>query len=392
MKAIILAAGKWTRLAPFTDTTPKPLIKIMGRSIIEHNLESIYKDVDEVVIVTKYLADKFPETLWDNYKWTPISYSVQWDKKGTGWALVGMKSEVDVIILYWDSLFDPRDLQALVTHPGYACLVSEVENPERYGIFELDEFENIKQVIEKPEKPIGNLANTGWFKFPGELFGIIENVWVSPRGEYELTDALNVIAANFPLKPITLQWYYIDIWYPWNIHDVNSQFLSSLSESRIDGTVEDEVHISGEVIIEPGAIIKSGTYIEWNCYIGKNSIIWPNAYIRWNTYIWEGSKIWFSVECKNSSIWDNSKIPHLSYLWDSIVWNNVNLWAGFKVASLRHDWKNIRVMSNWELIDSWKRKLWAMIWDNVKTGINTLVYPGRTLWTNSTTLPGEIVR
>jgi dTDP-glucose pyrophosphorylase len=48
-----------------------------------------------------------------------------------------------------------------VTHPGYACLVSEVENPERYGIFELDEFENIKQVIEKPEKPIGNLANTG---------------------------------------------------------------------------------------------------------------------------------------------------------------------------------------------------------------------------------------
>jgi bifunctional UDP-N-acetylglucosamine pyrophosphorylase/glucosamine-1-phosphate N-acetyltransferase len=79
-------------------------------------------------------------------------------------------------------------------------------------------------------------------------------------------------------------------------------------------------------------------------------------------------------------------------VWDSIIWNNVNLWWGFKVANLRHDKKNIRVMSKWELIDSWKYKLWAIIWDNVKTGINTLVYPWRFLETNSSTLPGEIVK
>ena len=364
----------------------------MGKTIIEHNLESIYQDVDEVIIVTKYLAEKFPETLWDNYKWTPVSYHIQWDKKWTAAALIWMRSEVDVIILYWDSLFDSRDLQSLLTHPGYACLVSEVEQPERYGIFELSNIGNIKQVVEKPQNPIWNLANTGWFKFPGELFEIIEHVWISSRGEYELTDALNVIAEKLPLKPITLQGHYIDIGYPWNIADVNTYFLSALTDSRIDGTIEDGVYISGKIILEAGAIIKSGSYIEWNCYIGKDSVIWPNAYLRWNTCIGDNSKVGFSVECKNTTLWDNTKISHLSYIWDSIVWNNVNLWCGFKTANMRHDKKSICVMNKWSLIDTWKNKFGVIIWDSVSTGINTLVYPGRTIETNWYTLPGEIVK
>jgi len=364
----------------------------MGKSIIEHNLESIYKDVEEIIIVTKYLAEKFPETLWDSYKWTPLTYKIQGDEKWTGGALFWFESEVDVVIMNGDAILDKADLQSLVQHPGYACLVKKVEDPERYGIFQLSEIGNIKAVVEKPETNIWNLANTGIYKMPGEIFEAIKNIELSPRGEYEITDAINIIAENFPLKPITVTGYYIDIGFPWNIHDVNSHFLSALTDSRNDGTIEDEVNINGEVIIESGAIIKSGTYIEWNCYIWKDSIIWPNAYIRWNTYIWNNSKVWFSVECKNSTIWDNSSIPHLSYVWDSIIWNNVNLWWGFKVANLRHDWKNIKVMSKWELIDSWKRKLGAIIWDNVKTWINTLMYPWRILETNSSTVPGEIVK
>ncbi len=392
MKAIILAAGKWTRLAPFTDTVPKPLIKIMGKSIVEHNLESIYKEVDEIVIVTKYLAEKFPKALWDNYKWTPISYKIQGKEKWTAAALFWFESEVDVVIMNGDAILDTQDLQTLVKHPGYACLVKEVEDPERYGIFRLSEIGNIKEVVEKPDTDIWNLANTWIYKMPGEIFEAIKSIELSPRGEYEITDAINIIAEKFPLKPITVSGYYIDIWFPWNIHDVNSHFLSTLKDSRIDGTVEDEVNINGEVIIESGAVIKSGTYIEWNCYIWKNAVVWPNAYIRWNSYIWEWSKVGFSVELKNSTLWDNTAIPHLSYIWDSIIWNNVNLGGWFKVANLRHDQKNIKVMSKWELIDSWKNKLGAIVWDNVKTWINTLVYPGRVLDTNSYTLPGEIVK
>jgi len=355
-------------------------------------MESIYSYVDEIIIITKHLAEKFPEALGNNYKATPISYKTQWDEKGTAAALFGLSSEVDVVIMNGDSIFDTTDLKNIFTHPGYGCLVKQVAEPSKYGIFQISEIGNIKAVVEKPDTDIWNLASTGVYKMPGDIFDAVNNIEKSPRGEYEITDALNIIAEKFPLKPIELSGEFIDIGYPWNIADANSHFLSALTDSRIDGTVEDEVNINGEVIIESGAVIKSGTYIEWNCYIWKNAVVWPNAYIRGNSYIWEWSKVGFSVECKNTTIWDNSSIPHLSYIGDSIVWNNVNLWGGFKVANLRHDGKNIKVMSKWELIDSWKRKLWAIIWDNVKTWINTLVYPWRVLDTDSATLPGEIVK
>ena len=91
-------------------------------------------------------------------------------------------------------------------------------------------------------------------------------------------------------------------------------------------------------------MIKSGSYIEGNCYFGKDSVIGPNAYVRGYSSLGAGGKIGFSVEVKNSYIGENSKIPHLSYLGDSIVGNNVNLGGGFKVANLRHDGKNMRVM------------------------------------------------
>ncbi len=108
--------------------------------------------------------------------------------------------------------------------------------------------------------------------------------------------------------------------------------------------------------------------------------------------IGKNSKIGAFVECKNSYIGDNSAIPHLSYIGDSIIGNNVNLGGGTKVANLRHDNTNIRVMNKGKLIDSGRRKLGTIIGDNVHTGINTLIYPGRVLETNTTTLPGEIVK
>jgi NDP-sugar pyrophosphorylase family protein len=74
MKAIILAAGEGTRLKPLTNTRPKPLIEIMGKSILEYNLECVYKDVDEIFIVVKYLKEKIIEKFGNNYKKVKITY------------------------------------------------------------------------------------------------------------------------------------------------------------------------------------------------------------------------------------------------------------------------------------------------------------------------------
>jgi UDP-N-acetylglucosamine diphosphorylase/glucosamine-1-phosphate N-acetyltransferase len=393
MKAIILASWEWSRLRPLTDTTPKPLLKILGKTLIEYNLDILNGFVDECIIVVKYKSNLFPQEIWDTYMDMKISYHEQWDKVGTAAAIEDIKvsSDEKLLILYGDSIYPKADLKKVLMSHDYGCLVKEVENPEIYGIFE-EKNNTAIRVIEKPQEYIWNLANMWGFCLSGEIIDMCKQVKKSERWEYEITDAINAFILKHPFKLHRLSEDILDIWYAWNLLDANQKYLWELRESTIQWTIEDNVTIKGNIILETGAIIKSGTYIEWNCYFGRDTVIWPNAYVRGNTSLWERWKIWFSVEVKNSYIWENSKLSHLSYLWDSVVGNNVNLGCGFKTANLRHDGKNMRVMLKWDLIDTNRQKFGCIIWDNTKTAINTQVYSGRILETGSSTIPGEIVK
>ena len=114
MKAIILAAGEWKRLRPLTNTIPKPIIKIFWKTIIEHNLEHIYKYVSEIIIVVKYKADEVKKAIWDEYKKVKVSYREQSDKPWTAWAIMWMEDiKKDVIILNGDSIFPKKDLKKI---------------------------------------------------------------------------------------------------------------------------------------------------------------------------------------------------------------------------------------------------------------------------------------
>lgn len=393
MKAIILASGEGSRLRPLTYTTPKPLLKILWKSIIEHNLENLRDFVSECIIVVRYKPELFKQELWEEYMGMKLSYHLQGDKTGTGAAIQDIEVEKDdkILILYGDSIYGKNDLKNVIMSHEYGCLVKEVEHPERYGIFEQKDGRAIK-VVEKPSEYIGNLANMAGYMFSGEIVDMCKKLEPSIRWEYEITDALNEFIMKHPFRLHKVEEDILDIWYPWNLLDANEKYLSSLNESNIRWEIEDGVTIKWNIILEEGAVIKSGTYIEGNCYFWKDSVIGPNAYVRGNTSLGNGGKIWFAVEVKNSYIGNNSKVPHLSYVWDSILGNNINLWVGFKVANLRHDGKNMKVMIKWGLVDSGRRKLWCIIWDNTKTAINTQVYPGRVLESDTATLPWEIIK
>ncbi|MCH2188704.1 NTP transferase domain-containing protein [Candidatus Gracilibacteria bacterium] len=392
MKAIILAAGEGSRLRPLTSTTPKPLIEICGKPIIQYTLEALTPHVDEVILVIKYKHELFKERFGTQFENTKISYHIQGENKGTGAALHGIQIDVDTLILNGDTIFDPRDIETLAKHNGYGALVQTVKNPEKYGIFSKDSDNNASQIIEKPKSYIGNLASLGVYKINGKFFDMNQGIEYSERGEYEITDTLNLFMQDFPLKLFEIEYPFHDITYSWNILDAEEYFLSQLQESQIYGEIEENVTIHGNIILKEGAIIKSGSYIEGNCSIGKNSIIGPNAYLRGSTSIGANSKIGFCVEVKNSHIGNSTHIPHLSYVGDSIIGNHVNLGGGFKVANLRHDSKNIKSIVKKELTDTGRRKLGVIVGDHAKTGINTLVYPGRVIEAYGTNLPGEIVK
>jgi bifunctional UDP-N-acetylglucosamine pyrophosphorylase/glucosamine-1-phosphate N-acetyltransferase len=392
MKAIILAAWRGTRLKPLTNTIPKPMIQICGKPILEYLMDSIYKDVTEIILIVKYKQEIIEEYFWDNFCWVKITYKTQWEEKWTAGALKGLDLDDHVLILNWDSIFDKSDIKKLINSTNSWVLVKSVTNPEIYWICKIGEGNNIQKIIEKPQEYIWNLASLWAFKFSPVIFQHIQNVELSSRWEYELPDAVNRYMLDDTVKAIEIQWDFIDIWYSWDILTANSHFLKKLEKSYIKWTIEEWVTIKWNIILEEWAILKSWTYIEWNCYIWKGSSIGPHSYLRWETVIWQGCKIWNAVEVKNSTFWNNSNAAHLSYIWDSVVWNNVNLWWSFITANLRHDSKNIRVMLNDKLVGSWKYKLWVIIWDNVKTWVNTTTMPGRVINTDSFTMPWEIIK
>lgn len=396
MKLAIMVAGEGSRMKPLTNTVPKPLLKVCWKTIIENNIEEIIDIFDEIFLIVKYKKEEFVKYFGENFKWKKINYIDQIESQGTGAAILSLKWYInwEFLVLSGDDIYDNNDIRKICEQSGYATLCKQVDRPEDFGIFQTDENWKAIELIEKPTDPkYGNLANIGIHKFDDKIFEDLEKIPLSPRWEIEITDLIDKYIKEWKYNVVEAKWRWITIGYPWDLLKANEQIIGEYSENINKwAIIEQNTSINGHFYAEEWVVIKSGTYIEWNVYIGKNAIIWPNAYIRWNTSIWQNSKIWAFVELKNSYIGENSAIPHLSYIGDSVIWNNVNLGWATKTANLRHDNANIQVLNKWKLVDSGRRKLWAIIADNVHTGINTLIYPGRTLDTNSTTLPGEIIK
>ncbi|MCH7902366.1 glucose-1-phosphate thymidylyltransferase, partial [archaeon] len=154
-----------------------------------------------------------------------------------------------------------------------------------------------------------------------------------------------------------------------------SQAKMGYVEDKVLGEIENGVVIKGKLFLGKNSVIKSGTRIEGNVYIADNCIIGPNAFLRDGTIIDSNSFIGTS-EIKNSIVLSNSKIPHFSYVGDSIIGRNCNLGAGTKIANLRHDKNSVKVMINGSKVDSKTKKLGALIFDDVKTGINSSINCG----------------
>lgn len=183
-----------------------------------------------------------------------------------------------------------------------------------------------------------------------------------------------------------------DIRFPWDLLRVNSELVGGLCGSSIEGSAAPTVIIEGFASVGAGTRLLPGVFIEGNAVIGRDCKIGPNCYIRGNTSIGDNCHIGQAVEIKNCIIMDRTSIGHLSYCGDSVIGEHVNFGAGTIIANLRHDGLNHRSMAEGALVDTGLRKFGAIIGDNVHTGIHTAIYPGRKIWPNRTTRPGEVVK
>jgi bifunctional UDP-N-acetylglucosamine pyrophosphorylase/glucosamine-1-phosphate N-acetyltransferase len=395
MKAVILAAGEGSRLKPITINRPKPLIKISGKAILEHSLKTLSDiGVNEVIIVTNYKEEAIQQYFGDgtNYK-LKISYKKQKKMNGTGDALSTAESLIkdNFILIYGDLLFSPNAIKKIVhvfkeKKIDGAIAVTPIKNPEKYGIVEIEKDQKIKRIIEKPD--IGdtpsNLANSGLYIFSKEIFDKTRQISASIRGEYELTDAISLFIQDgkqvLAVQIDKEDW--IDIGRPWDILEANKWVLKRLNH-RVYGIVEDGAHLIGSVTVAKTARIRSGAYIEGPAFIDEGSDIGPNCYIRPYTSIGKNVRIGNACEIKNTIIMDKTHVGHLSYVGDSIICERCNLGAGTIIANYRFDSKSVKMKVNNKILDSKRRKLGAILGDDVKTGIHSILLPGVKVGNNS---------
>jgi UDP-N-acetylglucosamine diphosphorylase / glucose-1-phosphate thymidylyltransferase / UDP-N-acetylgalactosamine diphosphorylase / glucosamine-1-phosphate N-acetyltransferase / galactosamine-1-phosphate N-acetyltransferase len=204
-------------------------------------------------------------------------------------------------------------------------------------------------------------------------------------------DSLYCFVSNFKNNTIPSDQKSICLNYSWDILKINEKVIGDLQESDIKGIIRENVVIDGHINVGEGTVILPGVFIEGNAIIGNNCKIGPNCYIRGNTHVGDNCHIGQSVEIKNSILMDKVSVGHLSYVGDAVIGEKTNFGAGTIMANLRHDGKNHKSIVNGELIDTGRRKFGVIIGDDVHTGINTSLYPGRKMWPHTSTRPGEIV-
>jgi UDP-N-acetylglucosamine diphosphorylase/glucosamine-1-phosphate N-acetyltransferase len=239
---------------------------------------------------------------------------------------------------------------------------------------------------EKPENPPTRLANAALYYLTPAIFDAIEKTEKSVRGEYELPTSLNILAGGSEGLYALVLGAWLDVSYPWDLLDANRAILDHL-EPENKGEVEERVMLKGPVSIGEGTKVRSGAYIEGPVVIGANCDIGPNCFIRPATAVGDGCHVGAGVEIKNSIIINGSKVPHLSYVGDSVIGENCNLGAGTKIANLRLDKQNIRVRG----LDTGRRKLGAILGDNVQTGINVSINVGTMIGNDVFIGPGRVV-
>jgi UDP-N-acetylglucosamine diphosphorylase / glucose-1-phosphate thymidylyltransferase / UDP-N-acetylgalactosamine diphosphorylase / glucosamine-1-phosphate N-acetyltransferase / galactosamine-1-phosphate N-acetyltransferase len=396
MKAVVLVAGKGTRMEPLTSGCPKVMLQVANKPILEHILNSaIDAGIEGFVFITGYLEEQIREYFGDGSKWgVSIEYIRQQEQLGTANAIGCVKGHVDgaFLVLNGDMLIGQEDLKSLVSRTEEAVIcVKEVDNPSDFGVLET-ENSRVVRIIEKPKNPPTNLANAGIYLFRQSIFDFIDRTQLSVRNEFEITDSIQMLidsGETVGYSPLEGRW--IDIGYSWDLLKANEYLLKSL-QGRCKGSVEPNATIKGEVVIGEGTLIRNGSYIEGPVIIGENCDIGPNCFIRPSTAIGNHVRVGNAVEIKNTIIMEKTHVGHLSYVGDSVIGHRCNFGAGTKVANLRHDGKNIKVMIKGKIIDSGRRKLGVIMGDDVHTGINTSINIGVIMETGKSTSPGEIVK
>ena len=213
MKAVIMAAGKGTRMLPLTKKAPKVLVEVNKKPFLYYVLKNLQEaGFNEVGIIVGHLKEKFQPFL-KKHGFEAVLIE-QDEQKGTGHAVKLAKEfagKDNFVVLGGDNLWSVSDLKAMKQDDNECYIAGiKVEEPQKYGVL-VEQDGKLVKIHEKPEKYVGDLINTGLYKFTPEIFEALEQIKLSPRGEYELTDAITILAEKGKVNVYALKDYWLDL-------------------------------------------------------------------------------------------------------------------------------------------------------------------------------------
>jgi len=199
MQTVILAAGRGTRLRPLTYHVPKPMIRIAGKNLIEHNLSALPKEVDEVILVVGYLGEQIINHFGDTYENKKIIYIKQQKLFGTGHALSACRNILKdrFLVLMGDDIYSKKDIDKCLKHKN-CILAQKVKNKFIGGRIILNSQGCLKKINEGIHKKHEGLVNTGLYVLTREFFNY-ELVKLKNKKEYGLPQTLVKMAVDHPV-------------------------------------------------------------------------------------------------------------------------------------------------------------------------------------------------
>lgn len=332
MKGLVLSGGKGTRLRPITYTSAKQLVPVANKPVLFRVIESIRDaGIDEIGIVIGDTGPEVQAAVGDGRRWgVRITYIKQDEPAGLAHAVKISReflgNERFVLFLGDNCIqggISPLLEQFGRSHHNAQIVLKEVENPQQFGVAELDNQGRIVRLVEKPRQPRSNLALVGIYMFDEHIWEAVEQIRPSWRNELEITDAIQWLIENqYNVYPYIHQGWWIDTGKMSDMLEANRLVLEE-QPARIEGYVDRDSQIIGKVIIEKGAEIINST-IRGPATIGEGTRI-VNSYVGPFSSIYHHCLI-DNSEIEHSIILENTTVRDLPYrLEDSLIGRNVEV-------------------------------------------------------------------
>lgn len=369
---------------PLCSTTPKPLLRIAGRSLLHRHLDNLQAaGCKRTIVVVEHLAERVQAEAAAWRGKMEVACVRQGEPRGTGHAVAAGAAHMkgDAIVVMGDCLAAAATIKNLAAQTEFAVAAKRVPDAHRYGALRVA-GDRVHGIEEKSPSPSSDLVNTGLYHVPADALRAAHDLKPSPRGELEFTDVVAEWAGQGKVKWIPAEGW-LDVGAPWNLLAANEAAMAPTLDFLLDGaitggtgTIEEGVVLNGRIYVEAGARVRSGTTVDGDAYIGRDARVGPTSFLRGPVAIGARCHVGAFSEIKNSVILDGSHLPHLHYIGDSVIGEDVNLGAGTIVANLRHDERTVRVEHRGAKVDTGRRKFGAVIGDRAKTGVNSSLNPG----------------